>query len=140
MTENQNPRKAPPCASGFVVDFVDNAGFIGGGGGGADGDGGRGGSGKRADRIRSLLRRSWSRRRREWRRLVLHARRLEHVGPLAAGTRMTVLEVLPKVISPEEFLGLITFTKLVHVTEMLTPSFPVGRIGKLFSAVSAAVR
>jgi hypothetical protein len=32
---------------------------------------------------------------------------------------MTVLQVLPEVICAEEFLGLVAFTKLVHVIQML---------------------
>ena len=47
---------------------------------------------------------------------------------------MAVLEVLAEVISAEEFLGLVTFAKLVHVVQMFSSRFPACRVGELFSA------
>jgi hypothetical protein len=54
---------------------------------------------------------------------------------------MTVLEVLTKVIRPEEFFGLVAFAKLVVVGEMVYSSVPVrlGVVGKLLATIAAGV-
>jgi hypothetical protein len=38
---------------------------------------------------------------------------------------MTMLQMLPKMISTEEFLRLIALSKLVHVIQMFGPSVPI---------------
>jgi hypothetical protein len=47
--------------------------------------------------------------------LLQHAGVLEHVGPLAAGTGMAVLEVLAEVIGAVELLARVALAELVHL-------------------------
>lgn len=74
-----------------------------------------------------------------WWRLVLHASIFQHVGPLPARSRMTVFQVLPKVVGSEELLGLVTFAELVHVIQVSSAGFPIWRVWELFSAVPTHV-
>jgi len=64
------------------------------------------------------------------RRLLLldHARVLQHVGPLAAGPGVAVLEVLPEVVGPVELLARVALAELVHVLEVPDARLPV-RVG-----------
>ena len=73
-------------------------------------------------------------------RFFLHARVLQLIRPLPACTSVAVLEVLSKVIRPEELLGLVTLAEFVHVIEMVRPGFPVcWTIREFFAAVTTAV-
>lgn len=74
-----------------------------------------------------------------WRGFLAHACVLEHVCPSAARATVAVLEVLAKVIGPEELLGLVAFAELVNVVEVLDTRVPVWRVGKVLSAVPAGV-
>lgn len=60
----------------------------------------------------------------------LHTRGLEHVGPFAASTSMTMLQMLSKVIGPEELLALVAFSKFVNLTQMFGSCIPVRRVRK----------
>lgn len=62
---------------------------------------------------------------RRW--FVLHACILEHVRPFSAFTGVAVLEVLTKVVCPEELLVMITLGELVNVGQMFVSSFPITR-------------
>lgn len=75
---------------------------------------------------------------RQW--LILHASILQHVGPLAAGTSVAVLQVLAEVIGAEELLGLVALAKFVNVVEMLGASLPAWWIGEFLATVAADVR
>lgn len=66
--------------------------------------------------------------RNDWRFLVYHASVLEHVGPLATGTSVAVLQVLPEMISPVEFLACVALPELVHILQVVDAQFPV-RVG-----------
>jgi hypothetical protein len=49
-----------------------------------------------------------------WGRVLFHQTSiLQHVGPLAAGACVTVLEMLPKVVGPVELLGRVALSELV---------------------------
>jgi hypothetical protein len=52
---------------------------------------------------------------------------------------MAMLQVLTEVICTEEFLGLVTLAKFVHVVQVFSSRFPACRVGKLFSAKAANV-
>jgi hypothetical protein len=52
---------------------------------------------------------------------------------------MAVLEVLPKVIGTEEFLGLVTLPEFVHVMEMFSASLPICRRRKFVTTIAADV-
>jgi hypothetical protein len=52
---------------------------------------------------------------------------------------MAVLQMLSKVIGAEKLLGLIAFSELVHVIQMLAAGVPVGRQGEFFTAISADI-
>jgi hypothetical protein len=52
---------------------------------------------------------------------------------------MTVLKMLPKVISAEELFGLITLAKFVHVMEMFGANLPVCWRRELVTAIAADV-
>jgi len=74
-------------------------------------------------------------------RFVLHTRIFQHVCPLAARARMTVLQMLTKVIRPEKLLGLVALAELVLLTQVLRPDVPIGRIiGELLAAIATYVR
>lgn len=60
--------------------------------------------------------------------LVYHASVLEHVGPLATGTSVAVLQVLPEMIGPVEFLACVALPELVHILQVVDAQFPV-RVG-----------
>ena len=49
---------------------------------------------------------------------------------------MTVLQMLSEMICAEEFLGLITLAKLVHMVQVLCSSIPVRGIEELFATES----
>lgn len=83
----------------------------------------------RTDRADTLL--GW--------RLVSHAGVLQHVGPLSAGTSVTVLQVLSEMVCTEEFLCLVAFTKFVHMVQMLRSCVPICGIRKLFATVATNV-
>lgn len=79
-----------------------------------------------------------------------HARVLEHVGPLAAGAGMAVLEVLAEVVGAVELLARVALAELVHALEVPHAVFPVlvarhrpvralARPGELLAAVAAHV-
>lgn len=73
-------------------------------------------------------------------RLVLHASVLKHVGPLAAGARVAVFQVLAKMVCAEELLRLIALAEFVHVVQMLGAHLPAWRVGELLATVAAHVR
>lgn len=73
------------------------------------------------------------------RRLVEHARRLQHIGPLATRTAMAVLEVLAEVIGSEELLGLVAFVELVDVMEVFGADDPLRGVGEFVATVPAHV-
>jgi len=73
-------------------------------------------------------------------RLLAHARVLQHVGPFPAGAGVTVFQVLAEVIGAVEFFGLVAFSELVDLAQMLSPRLPVRRVGEFLSAVAAQVR
>lgn len=52
---------------------------------------------------------------------------------------MAVLQVLSEMVRPEKFLGLIAFSKLVHVIQMLGPGVPIRRQWEFFTAIPADV-
>lgn len=52
---------------------------------------------------------------------------------------MAMLQVLSEVVRAEELFGLVAFTKLMDMIQMLRPRFPIGRVGKFFTAISANV-
>lgn len=52
---------------------------------------------------------------------------------------MTMFQMLPKMIRAKEFLGLITFSKFVHMIEMFGASIPVGRITEFLTAVTTGI-
>lgn len=72
-------------------------------------------------------------------RLVLHARVLQHVRPLATGAGVTVLEVLAEVVGAEELLGFVALAELVDVVEVLRALVPARRVLELLAAVAADV-
>jgi hypothetical protein len=47
--------------------------------------------------------------------------------------------MLPEVICAEKLLLLIAFAIFVHIVQMIASLIPVGRIGKLVTAISADV-
>ena len=54
---------------------------------------------------------------------------------------MTVLQMLPEVVGPKKFLGLIAFTKFVDDVQMTGPLLPIrlGFVGEFSSAVPTGV-
>ena len=52
---------------------------------------------------------------------------------------MAMLKVLSEMVGTEELLGLVAFTKFMHVVQMLGSCFPVRRVGKLVTTVPANV-
>lgn len=52
---------------------------------------------------------------------------------------MAMLQMLSKMISAEELLGLVALSEFVHVIQMFGPSVPVGRKWELLTAISADV-
>jgi len=52
---------------------------------------------------------------------------------------MTVFQVLSEVVCTEKLLGLVTFSKLMHVVQMFRACFPVGGVAEFFSTVAAYV-
>ena len=87
------------------------------------------GAAERADRYHPLF----------GRRLVLHTRVFEHIGPLATSPGVAVFQVLPKVIGAEEFLCLVALPEFVHVIQVLGSCFPICGIGELLTAVAADI-
>lgn len=69
--------------------------------------------------------------------LIHEARILQHVGPLAAGTGMAVLEMLTEVVGAVKLLGRVAFSKLVHLLEVANTLVPV-LVGRTFGEDSAA--
>lgn len=57
--------------------------------------------------------------------LLQHACIFQHVRPLPARPRVAVLEVLPEVVRPEEFLAAVALPELVVRHEVLGPLVPV---------------
>ena len=86
-------------------------------------------AGNRAYRTNALLRR--------W--LVSHASVFQHIGPFSAGTCMAVLQVLSEMVCAEKLLGLVAFSKFVHVIQMFGSRFPIRRVGKFFTAIPTDV-
>lgn len=72
-------------------------------------------------------------------RLVSHASIFQHVGPFATGACMAMLKVLSEMVGTEELLGLVAFTKFMHVIQVLRSCFPVRGVGKFLTAVPANV-
>jgi len=73
-------------------------------------------------------------------RLILHASGLQHIRPFPTCASVTVLQVLAKMVSTEELLRLIAFSKLMCVREMLPSSVPIGGfIRELITTVAASV-
>lgn len=66
-----------------------------------------------------------------WQGLILHARILQHVCPLAARPCMTVLEMLSKVIRPKELFRVVAFPELMHIHQVLNSDNPVTFCGKM---------
>ena len=60
-----------------------------------------------------------------WERLILHACIFKHVRPLAACASVTVLQVLSKMICPEELFCVIALPKLVRFLQMPYSRFPI---------------
>lgn len=53
---------------------------------------------------------------------------------------MTVLEMLSKVISPEELFGLVTFAEFVDIGQMFDSGFPIaGKVRELFTTIAAGI-
>lgn len=52
---------------------------------------------------------------------------------------MAVLEMLSKVVGPEEFLSLITFAEFVDMVKVFSADVPLRRVRELFAAVTAHV-
>lgn len=75
-----------------------------------------------------------------WRRFIFHAGILQHVCPFSAGACVTVFQMLPKMIRPEELFGLIALAELVYIGQMFDPYRPVGRHAEFFTAVATHVR
>lgn len=73
------------------------------------------------------------------RRLIFHTCILKHVRPFATRPRVTMLQVLSKMVGSEEFLGQIAFAEFVLVIEVLRAHVPFGWIRELFSTESADV-
>lgn len=85
------------------------------------------------------------------RRLLLnHTCCLKHICPLAARSCVTVLEMLPEMVSTEELLARVALPELVHLLQMAQSVVPVllrrkactastTAACKLFAAVSARV-
>lgn len=73
------------------------------------------------------------------RRLILHARVLEHVRPLPARALVTVLEMLAEVISAEELLRLVTLAEFVDLVQVFGADVPLRWVGELLAAVTARV-
>lgn len=74
-----------------------------------------------------------------WQWLVLHACVLKHVRPLAACASVAVFQVLAEVIRTEEFLCLVTLSKLVHMVEMFRAQLPSRRVGEFLATVATDV-
>lgn len=72
-------------------------------------------------------------------RLVFHACEFQHISPFSRCALVAVLQVLPEVISPEEFLRLVAFAKFVHVVEVLGAHIPLRRVRELLSTIAANV-
>ena len=75
------------------------------------------------------------------RRLVLHARGLKQVRPLAAVAAVAVPEVLAEVIGAEELFALVALAEVVSVGQMLAAHHPVRLrdIGESLPAIAAHV-
>ena len=54
---------------------------------------------------------------------------------------MTVFQMLPEMVGPEEFLGLIALAELVNIVQMVDPFVPVGlgNVGEFLAAVTTDV-
>lgn len=52
---------------------------------------------------------------------------------------MAVLQMLAEMIGAEEFLCLVTLSKLVHMVKMFRAELPARRVGKLLAAVATDV-
>lgn len=50
---------------------------------------------------------------------------LKHVRPSPTRSRMTMLQVLPEMVRPEEFLARVALTKLVDILKMANALVPV---------------
>lgn len=73
-----------------------------------------------------------------WGGVLLHQTSiLQHVGPLAAGACVTVLEMLPKVVGPVELLGGVALSELVLLLQVSNALFPVlvGGVSRLDTSV-----
>jgi hypothetical protein len=71
--------------------------------------------------------------------LVAHAGSLEDVSPFPARATVTMLKMLPEVVGAIKLFRLIAFPKFMLRGEMINAGLPIGRNGKLFSAVTAYV-
>lgn len=74
-----------------------------------------------------------------WRRFILHACILEHVGPFTARSLVAVLQVLPEVISAEELFGLVALPKLVHMVQMFSANIPLRRVWEVLPTVATYI-
>ena len=71
--------------------------------------------------------------------LVLHTCSLEHIGPLATGACMAVLQMLAKVIGSEELFCLVAFAELVGMVQMLRADVPLWRVRELVAAIATHI-
>jgi hypothetical protein len=62
---------------------------------------------------------------RDWGILLEHACVFQHVGPLAAGASMAMLEMLTEMIGPVKLLARVAFAKLVLFLQVTDPLLPV---------------
>lgn len=58
-------------------------------------------------------------------RFFLHTGVLENIGPLATRPSMTVFQMLPEMVRPEELLHVIALAEFVLRGQMLKPLVPV---------------
>lgn len=71
--------------------------------------------------------------------LVQKAGVFQHVGPLAAGSGMAVLQMLTEVVGAVKLLGRVAFPKLVHLLKMADTLLPVLVSGSLLHDASIHV-
>ena len=73
------------------------------------------------------------------RRFVVHTSVLQHVRPLPTLALMTVFQMLAKVVCSIELFGLVAFSKLVDVVQMLGSNVPLWWIGEFFAAIATNI-
>lgn len=81
--------------------------------------------------------------RNHWVRLILHgshARILQHICPFSCCSTMTVLQMLPEMIRPEELFGLVALSKFVFSFQVLSPYLQIRRTRKLLATIPTDIK